>query len=139
MFKYSIFKYVFTRLPHHRQDVTQSIFKQSKAGLNWEFFLDCYTKVKEPSLLYYLLIVRERKDGFMSFLRTLEQRKQSCPQFDLPSSFPMMITPLHHAPQHTHTNICVCVCVCVYRYIYDDHSRLLLIYVFAIINSITTV
>ena len=47
---------------------TRSIFKQSKAGLNSEFFFPqtgCLTKAKEPNLPYYLPIVGGRKDGFM--------------------------------------------------------------------------
>ena len=58
---------------------TRSIFKWNKAGLNLEFsFLltDCLAKAKEPSLSYYLSLVVEKRDRFMSFLRALAWREK---------------------------------------------------------------
>ena len=52
----------------------KSIFQQNLTRLNWEFsFSQTYwhTKVKEPSLLYYLPIAEGRIFGFMPFLRIL--------------------------------------------------------------------
>ena len=48
-------------------------FKQSLTGLNSEFSLStgCSTKVKEPSLSYYLPIAGERIVGFIPYSRLL--------------------------------------------------------------------
>ena len=49
---------------------TESIFKQSKAGLNSDFSFSqtgSLTEDKEPSLSYYVPIVGEWRDGFMLF------------------------------------------------------------------------
>ena len=50
-----------------------AVFKSSGTGLNSEssFSTDCYTKVKEPSLPFYLLISGGRVNGFMPFRRAL--------------------------------------------------------------------
>ena len=47
---------------------TSRVFKQSFTGLNSEFSfsnINCHTKVKVPSLSYYLPIVGERIAGFL--------------------------------------------------------------------------
>ena len=49
------------------------VFKQSTAGLNSEFSFSktgCLTKVREPNFLNYLPIVKERREGFMSFRKS---------------------------------------------------------------------
>ena len=51
-----------------------SIFKRSLTGLNTEFSFfstSCHTKVKEPSLSYYLPIAGRRIVGFIPFPRVL--------------------------------------------------------------------
>ena len=57
--------------PPHVRGYTRSIFQQSLACLNFEFFFltNCQTKAKEPSLPY-LSITEERKEVSMSLLRT---------------------------------------------------------------------
>ena len=53
---------------------TRSIFKQSLIGMNSDFFFSltsCYTKVKETSLPYFVLIAERRIVEFISFLRVL--------------------------------------------------------------------
>ena len=50
------------------------IFKRSLTGFNSVFFFSstcCFTQVKKPILLYYLLIPGDRIIGFMPFLRVL--------------------------------------------------------------------
>ena len=63
-------------IPMYKQDVTQDQFsKWSLTGLNSEFFFSepsCYTKVKESSLSYYLLIVGGKIVGFIPFPKVLE-------------------------------------------------------------------
>ena len=62
--------------PLHEQDATQVQFcKQSLTGLNSEFSFSkasCHSKVKEPSLPYYLLIEGRRIVRFIPFPRVLE-------------------------------------------------------------------
>ena len=60
----------------------KTIFKQSTAGSNLEFsfsLVGCFTKVKEPSLPYYLTLPEERTDEFMPFSRALAFAPQSYP------------------------------------------------------------
>ena len=64
-----------TFLPWTGWDI-RSIFKQSKAGLDLEFFfskISCLTKAKESSLPYYLPMDGGRRDGFMLFFKVLMQ------------------------------------------------------------------
>ena len=52
--------YVFTQPLHHKQNVSQVYFEQNEAGLNLEVSFSqmcCKSKVKEPCLLYCLLLV----------------------------------------------------------------------------------
>ena len=64
--------YLFTQPLHRRQDVTRSIFKQSKASLNSVFFLlDDLSKIKERSLPYYIPIAEERTNELMPFSEVL--------------------------------------------------------------------
>ena len=55
--------------PPQEQDGTQSIFKNNLTGLNSKFSyqIGCHTKVKDPSLPYYLLIVRGKLVEFIHF------------------------------------------------------------------------
>ena len=67
--------YIFAQLHYHKQDVTQSIFKQSMVGVNSKFsyLTGCLIKTNEPSLLFYLSIDEERTDVFMTFPMALLQ------------------------------------------------------------------
>ena len=61
---------MFTHLPNQK---SHFFLEQRKAGLNLQFSncqFCCLTKAKEPSLPYYFSITG-RRDGFMTFLRTL--------------------------------------------------------------------
>ena len=59
-----IYMYMYLPTPIHKQDVTQvQSFQQNLAGLHLEFSFSktgCHTKVKEPSLPYYLFIAERR-------------------------------------------------------------------------------
>ena len=61
--------------PLQKLDITQGQFsKWSLTGLNSDFFFSltgCHTKVKEPSLSYYLLIAGGRIVGILTFPRVL--------------------------------------------------------------------
>ena len=70
------FMYVFTKPLCHGQDMIQGQFLRATVSLNTEifFFLDCLIKVKETSLLYYLPIAGERKDGFLPFSKIINTK-----------------------------------------------------------------
>ena len=59
---------------------TRSIFKYSTAGWNSEFSFSltgCLTKARELSLSFYLLLVKERRDGLMPFPRAFVQSENA--------------------------------------------------------------
>ena len=63
---------VYLPSPLQRGCNTKSIFKESLTGLNSEFSLSytgCHTKVKEPSLPFYLLIIGGKIADCILFLR----------------------------------------------------------------------
>ena len=66
----------------------RSTFDQSKTGLN-----------SKSSFSYYLLIARERRDGFIPFPRHKGKCEQLCPEFELGLSvlFPKTIIIMAHA------------------------------------------
>ena len=70
---------IFNQIPPYERDVTQNqFFKLNLSDLNSEpsfSYIGYHTKVKEPSLAYYLCIAGERIIGFILFLRVLALRK----------------------------------------------------------------
>ena len=82
---------------------TRSIFKRCLTGLNWEIsnsYTDCYTKVKEPSLSYYLPIAGGRIVGFLPFARILAFRVMQAASSRIRTRVTISIflsrLPLHH-------------------------------------------
>ena len=79
-------RYIFTHPSILARRDTRSNFKQKLTGLNSEFsfsYTSCHTKVKEPSLLYYLLIAGGRIVGFIPFPRVLAQCEMQTASFQI--------------------------------------------------------